>query len=162
MPCRRLDEMLGFTWQAIWREYRGDLDLERDCCWIRRRRGKVEVILSIYRDVVLYTDRRWRITDGNFDTRRDITEILLPHLQFFDSSSSPSIQTTITKMTPQPDPQKEQPNTNTAPSKRKSSDTTTSQPTLQFTTRNPPWTYLKLQLYVNPTQSLQTETTRNI
>ena len=51
--------MLGFTWQAIWREYRGDLDLERDCCWIRRRRGKVEVILSIYRDVVLYTDRRW-------------------------------------------------------------------------------------------------------
>ena len=65
-------------------------------------------------------------------------------------------------MTPQPDPQKEQPNTNTAPSKRKSSDTTTSQPTLQFTTRNPPWTYLKLQLYANPIQSLQSETMRNI
>lgn len=61
-------------------------------------------------------------------------------------------------MTPQPDAQKEQQNTNTAPSKRKSSDTTTSQPILQFTTRNPPWTYLKLQLY----ESLQFETTRNI
>lgn len=65
-------------------------------------------------------------------------------------------------MTPQPDAQKDQQNTNAAPSKRKASDTTASQPTLQFTTRNPPWTYLKLQLYVNPTQSLQTETTLNI
>lgn len=80
MPCRRLDETLGFIWQAIWREYRGDLDLGRDCCWIRRSKGRVEVMLSIYRDVVLYTNRRWCLTDGNFDTRRDITEILLPHL----------------------------------------------------------------------------------
>lgn len=58
--------------------------MERDCCWIRRRKGRVEVIIFIYRDVVvLYTDRRMGLTGGNFDTRRDITEILRPHLQFF-------------------------------------------------------------------------------